>query len=145
LSAEAQLEFPLDTITNLDAVGTPRSDPDDEEHGEYDGYGMNVEPPLRPLVKTHPETGRTTLMIGRHAFGIPTLTTEQSEQQLAELTELVCQPPRIYEPVWSVGDGAVWDNRSPMHRACPYDMQEARIIRNCRILGDAKTEYAAHA
>ena len=32
------------------------------------------DPPLRPLVKTHPETGRKTLVIGRHAYGIPGLT-----------------------------------------------------------------------
>jgi hypothetical protein len=28
---------------------------------------------LRPLVKTHPVTGRRALHIGRHAFGIPGL------------------------------------------------------------------------
>ena len=38
----------------------------------YSGYGMDVaEPPLRPLVKTHPETGRKCLTIGRHAHAIP--------------------------------------------------------------------------
>jgi alpha-ketoglutarate-dependent taurine dioxygenase len=38
----------------------------------YSGYGMTVaEPPLRPLVKTHPETGRKSLAIGRHAYGVP--------------------------------------------------------------------------
>jgi alpha-ketoglutarate-dependent taurine dioxygenase len=30
LSAEAQLEFPIETVTNLDATGAPRDDPDDE-------------------------------------------------------------------------------------------------------------------
>ena len=59
---------------------------------------------LRLLVKRQPETGRITLMVGRHAVGIPTLTTEQCEQQLTELIELVCQPPRVYEHVWRVGD-----------------------------------------
>ena len=76
---------------------------DDEDHGDYDSYGMDIEPPLRPLVKIHPETGRTTLMMGRHAFAIPGLTPEQSEQLLAELTEFACQAPRIYEHVWKVG------------------------------------------
>jgi len=65
---------------------------DDEEHRDYGGYGMGVEPPLRPLVKIHPETGRTTLMIGRHAFGVPTLTKTHSEELLSGLTEQVCQP-----------------------------------------------------
>ena len=40
----------------------------------YSGYGMDEGPvPLRPLVKMHPETGRKSLMIGRHAYGIPGL------------------------------------------------------------------------
>ena len=117
---------------------------DDEDHGDYDSYGMDIEPPLRPLVKIHPETGRTTLMVGRHAFGVPGLTPEQSERLLAELTEVAVQAPRIYEHVWKVGDTAVWDNRALMHRACPYDRKEPRVICNCRILGDAKTEYAGH-
>ena len=111
---------------------------------DYDSYGMDIEPPLRPLVKVHPETGQTTLMVGRHAVGIPSLTPEQSEQLLTELTEFSVQAPRTYEHIWKVGDTAVWDNRALMHRACPYDMNEARVICNCRILGDAKTEHAAH-
>ena len=45
-----------------------------KEGSAYSGYGMNVgDPPLRPLVKTHPETGRKCLMVGRHAYGIPGL------------------------------------------------------------------------
>ncbi|MBM4256365.1 MAG: TauD/TfdA family dioxygenase [Deltaproteobacteria bacterium] len=38
------------------------------------GYGFHrEEPPLRPLVKVHPVTGRKSLFIGRHAYGIPGL------------------------------------------------------------------------
>ena len=37
-------------------------------------YGFHTdEPPLRPLVKVHPVTGRKSLFIGRHAYGIPSL------------------------------------------------------------------------
>ncbi|MGI9336679.1 MAG: TauD/TfdA dioxygenase family protein, partial [Gammaproteobacteria bacterium] len=38
------------------------------------GYGFHGdEPPLRPLVKVHPVTGRKALYIGRHAHAIPGL------------------------------------------------------------------------
>ena len=112
---------------------------------DYDSYGMDIEPPLRPLEKIHPETGRTTLMIGRHAHAIPGLSADESEQLLSELSQFACQPPRVYEHSWCPGDVAVWDNRALMHRACPYDMHEPRIIYNCRIAGDPETEFAAHA
>src|SRR5271155_3272591 len=37
----------------------------------YSGYGFHDGPvPLRPLVKGHPETGRKSLVIGRHAHNI---------------------------------------------------------------------------
>jgi len=113
---------------------------------DYGGYGSQVkEPPLRPLVKLHPETGRRVLMVGRHAFGIPGLAAEESERLLDELTAFACQPPRVYHHQWSPGDAVVWDNRSLMHRACPWDMREPRVMYHARIAGDPIAEFAAHA
>jgi alpha-ketoglutarate-dependent taurine dioxygenase len=112
----------------------------------YSGYGMTVEePPLRPLVKVHPETGRRCLMVGRHAFGIPGLEPEDSERLLDELAEAACQPPRVYHHTWTPGDAVVWDNRCLMHRACPWDMTQPRVMYHSRIAGDPITEFAAHA
>ena len=112
----------------------------------YTGYGANVkDPPLRPLVKVHPETGRKTLMIGRHAFGIPGLPEAESERLLDELVDVACQPPRIHHHSWTPGDAVVWDNRSLMHRGCPWDMTLPRVMQHSRIAGDPVTEFAAHA
>lgn len=118
---------------------------EEEDHGDYDGYGMDIDAPLRPLVKRHPETGRPTLMIGRHAHAIPGLPPNESDRLLQTLTDFACQPPRVHEHLWTPGDVALWDNRSLMHRARPYEMSEPRVICNCRIAGDATTEFAAHA
>jgi alpha-ketoglutarate-dependent taurine dioxygenase len=109
----------------------------------YSGYGMTVaEPQLRPLMKTHPETGRRCLMIGRHAFGIPGLPPEESERLLEELADLACRPPRVWRHSWAPGDAVVWDNRALMHRACPWDMTEPRVMYHSRIAGDPTTERA---
>jgi alpha-ketoglutarate-dependent taurine dioxygenase len=112
----------------------------------YSGYGFQVkDPPLRPLVKPHPETGRRTLAVGRHAYGIPGLDPQESERLLDELSAFACQPPRVYHHAWTAGDVVVWDNRCLMHRARPWDMTEPRVMYHSRIAGDPVAEFAAHA
>ena len=86
----------------------------------YSGYGMTEEtPPLRPLVKRHPETGRPCLMAGRHAFGVPGLAEDESERLLEDLVDIACRAPRVWRHSWTPGDVVVWDNRRLMHRARP--------------------------
>lgn len=107
----------------------------------YSGYGMTVaEPPLRPLVKIHPETGRKALAIGRHAHAIPGLTEEESEALLEDLVETACRPPRVWQHAWTRGDAILWDNRRLLHRALPWDMAEPRVMYHSRIAGDPATE-----
>ena len=98
--------------------------------------------PLRPIVKTHPETGRKSIYTGRHAHAIPGMTAAESERFLDDLLDFACRPPRTYLHRWTVGDLVVWDNRCMMHRARPYDPRHPRVLRGTRISGDAATELA---
>lgn len=98
--------------------------------------------PLRPVIKTHPETGRKSIYTGRHAYGIPEMNSEASEKLLSDLLENGCQPPRTYKHSWCVGDIVVWDNRCVMHRARPYDTNHARVLRASRISGEPESELA---
>lgn len=105
------------------------------------GYGYHDGPiPLRPLVKIHSVTGRPSLFIGRHAYGIPGLSENESEELLDELMAFACQPPRTYRHEWQPGDIVVWDNRCLLHRARAYDHSEPRIMKHTRIAGDPATE-----
>jgi alpha-ketoglutarate-dependent taurine dioxygenase len=107
------------------------------------GYGLAFdEPPLRPLVKLHPVTGRPSLFIGRHAHGIPGLGPEESERLLDALVEEACQPPRVLRHSWTPGDVAIWDNRCVLHRARPWDHAEPRVMHHTRIAGDPRSEAA---
>jgi alpha-ketoglutarate-dependent taurine dioxygenase len=119
---------------------TQRSD------GEYSGYGFHDGPvPLRPLVKVHPETGRRSLLIGRHAHNIPGMGEAESERFLEGLVEFACQPPRIYHHDWRPGDVVVWDNRCLLHQATPWDMTQPRVMWHSRIAGDPASEAALAA
>ena len=107
------------------------------------GYGFFAgEPPLRPLVKVHPVTGRPALYTGRHAGNIPGMSVEDAEALIAQLMSITCQPPRVLTHSWQVGDVVVWDNRCVLHRARPYNYGEERVMMHTRIKGDPRTESA---
>jgi alpha-ketoglutarate-dependent taurine dioxygenase len=109
----------------------------------YSGYGFHDGPvPLRPVVKVHPETGRKSLVIGRHAHNIPNMDPAESERFLQELVDFACRPPRIYHHKWTAGDAVVWDNRCLLHQATPWDMTIPRVMWHSRIAGDPVSEAA---
>lgn len=111
--------------------------------GGYSQYGYHdLEAPLRPLVKVHPETGRPNLLIGRHAHNIEGLDPAASEQFLDDLNEWAVSEGRSYHHQWEIGDAVLWDNRCLLHRATPFDMTEPRRMWHTRIAGDPVTETA---
>ena len=106
-----------------------------------DGYGYHTKgAPLRPLVKTHPVTGRKSLFIGRHAYEIPGMSIKDGQALLDDLLEFAVRPPRVYAHQWQPGDVMMWDNRCILHRACPYDHSEIRIMRHVRVAGEVESE-----
>lgn len=108
---------------------------------QYSGYGFHGgEAPRRPLVKEHPETGRRSLLIGRHAYGLNGFGEAESERLLDDLLAFACQPPRVYHHRWQVGDAVVWDNRCLLHRAMPWDLTRPRVMYHSRIAGDPASE-----
>ena len=107
------------------------------------GYGYHTRgAPLRPLVKTHPVTGRKSLFIGRHAFRIPGMEDGEAQALLDDLVDAACRPPRTLRHEWQPGDVVIWDNRCVLHRARPYDFSEIRVLRHTRVAGDQATEFA---
>ncbi len=114
-----------------------------QQGSAYVGYGMDTTAtPLRPLVKQHPETGRLSLLIGRHAHAIPGLAAEESERFLEELVAWACQAPRVYHHQWAAGDVVLWDNRCLLHRAEPWDFSLPRVMWHSRLAGRQETEAA---
>ncbi len=89
-----------------------------------------------PVLRTHPETGRRVLFVGRHASHIVGRDLERSRALLRELTEAACQPPRLWKHRWSVGDLVVWDNRAVLHRGHTWPQDQARTMVRTTVAGD---------
>ena len=54
---------------------------------------------FRPLVKVHPETGRKSLFIGRHAFGIPGMVRDESRDLLKTLLQAIVSDESASTPI----------------------------------------------
>ena len=107
------------------------------------GYGFHTKgAPLRPLVKTHPVTGRKSLFIGRHTYRIPGLDDGEAKGLLDDLVTFACRAPRTLAHRWRAGDVVIWDNRCVLHRARSYDVSKPRTLRHVRVAGDPASELA---
>jgi alpha-ketoglutarate-dependent taurine dioxygenase len=113
----------------------------DEIADQLYGYHHD-EPPLRPLVKIHPDTGVPNLLIGQHAYDVVGMTPEASTALLDSLNDGATVDTVTYHHEWTVGDTVIWDNRRLMHRATPHDPTQARRMWHTRIAGDPSTEMA---
>ena len=95
-------------------------------------------PPVEhPVVRTHPETGRKSLYIGRHASHIVGEDVAESRNLLETLCEEACRPPRVFTHRWTAGDLVMWDNRCVLHRGRPYPPDQAREMRRTTIAGNS--------
>lgn len=93
--------------------------------------------PCHPLVRTHPETGRKALYLGRRFNSyILGLSIEDSETTLDRLWEHATQERFLYEHIWSMGDVLIWDNRCVMHRRDAFDPTERRRMHRAQTKGD---------
>ena len=74
-----------------------------------------------PLVLTHPRTARRSLYLASHAEHIVGWPVPESRLLLQDLIEHSTQPEFRWRHIWQPDDFIIWDNRSTMHRARPFD------------------------
>ena len=103
------------------------------------GYGEVSDPRSAPgarhdLVRTHPETGRQCLFIGRRRNSyVLGLELAESEALLDALWEHATQPQFTLRQEWRVGDVIVWDNRCTLHRRDAFDPRARRLLHRTQI------------
>lgn len=86
-------------------------------------------PPVRhPLVQVNPATGRKSLLIGAHAKCIVGWPFEKGRALLDKLDSLATEASNTFAHHWQTGDVVIWDNRSAIHRATPYDTVKYRRL-----------------
>lgn len=87
-----------------------------------------------PLVCRH-KSGRKSLVLGNTAHYIVGLSHKDSHHLLNELRNLATREEFSYRHKWSVGDTVIWDNRTSLHRATPYDPYSGRMMHRTILQG----------
>jgi taurine dioxygenase len=75
---------------------------------------------LHPIVRTHPETKRKSLLLGYPGESLTSfedMTPEESRPLLDFLYARATTPDLIYRHHWRPGDVVMWDNRCTLHYA----------------------------
>ena len=80
------------------------------------------------LVQINPVTGRKSVLIGAHAKCVVGWPECRSRELLDDLLERTTQAENCYRHEWKTNDVVVWDNRSILHRATPYDASKYRRL-----------------
>jgi taurine dioxygenase len=87
-----------------------------------------------PLVRTHPDSGRKCLFLGRRRNSyVVGLDLDESEKLLDELWAHATQPKFTWRQDWLVGDVIVWDNRCTLHRRDAFDPRARRLLHRTQI------------
>ncbi|RYE81487.1 MAG: TauD/TfdA family dioxygenase [Oxalobacteraceae bacterium] len=81
---------------------------------------------VHPLVRTLPRSGRRSLYLASHASHIVGMPIPEGRLILRDLSEHATQPKFVYRHEWRVHDFVIWDNRTTMHRARPFDDKKYR-------------------
>jgi len=84
---------------------------------------------IHPLIRTHPETRRDALYLGRRRNAyIMGMEVAESEALLDTLWKHATQDFLTWHHHWRAGDVVVWDNRCVMHHRDPFDSGARRIM-----------------
>lgn len=106
-------------------------------HGAFDPSAL---PGIsHPIVRTHPESGRKALYLGRRQNTyVNGLAVAESEELLDALWAHVEQAGRTtWRHRWRPGDLVIWDNRCAMHRRDEFPPTTRRIMHRTQVKADA--------
>jgi taurine dioxygenase len=98
-----------------------------------------------PIVRRHPETGRTALFVNMgYTIGIEGVSEADATELLAELFAHQSRPEFVYRHRWSPGLLTLWDNRCLLHTATGGYQGHQRLLWRITI-GEAHRGGDRHA
>ncbi len=89
-----------------------------------------------PLIRTHPRTGRKALFGGVFVDKVLGVSETESDEILTFLRKHWAREDFVYRHRWQVGDLVMWDNRSILHHATPFDGQHVRHMHRTTVEGE---------
>lgn len=102
---------------------------------DYTPEQLSKFPPVeRPLVFTHPSSGRKVLFPSVHISEVSGMSVPEGRLLVAELIEHATQAKYVYAHDWRPGDYVIWDNRATLHRGTRYDLSIRRDLRRTTTL-----------
>ena len=78
-------------------------------------------PVRQRLVRWHPGSGRHSLYLSSHIGQVLGMPRPEAMMLIRNLVEFATQRPFVYAHQWRQWDLVMWDNRTTMHRARPFD------------------------
>ena len=95
---------------------------------------------IHPVVRTHPETGRKSLLVNQRIRRFIGMSDEESQSLLTMLNAHATSPEFVYRHRWSAGDVVMWDNRCSCHVALgDFDQTRPRVMFRCSLEGEVET------
>lgn len=135
--------LPADLRARVDAGLTCKHDASTNSAGQrragFEGVNDPRELPgaVHPVVRTHPETGRKCLFLGRrrnaYLMGLP---LDESEALLDALWDAAVDADLVWSQVWQVGDVLMWDNRAVIHHRDAFEATDRRLLYRTQLQGD---------
>jgi alpha-ketoglutarate-dependent taurine dioxygenase len=110
-----------------------------EERTKWEGEDFRALVPIEhPVVRVNPDTGRKGLFVNP---GFVSHIKDVSDAESRYLLDLfyahITKPEHIVRHRWSVGDVAMWDNRSTVHYANRDYGDQRRVMHRITLRGDA--------
>jgi len=90
-----------------------------------------------PLIRAHPETGRSGLFTGSYAIGFEGVDAEEGRALIGEVRQWQDRAEFVYRHEWQPDMLVMWDNRSVLHQATGGFEGYDRLLHRLTIADDA--------